>query len=289
MEFNSYWYVGLGILSTLLLIYVYQKTKDPRSLLLFLTMVGLGYIIETVIYNFGHSYQYYPKLIKHDSFYDSNMGAIASNALALPAAATFIATFRKNWLWILYFVSFFAGIEWLFLKLEIYKHNWWKIGYTTLGLLLVYFPLAKVCYRLFFQPLQGKLHSIFLYLIISPVSATLQFIPVMFFSSRYYELGLFDTHSKDTTAFGAIYYLSVCLFYVWIVKQQWKLKWFKYVVTVCLTYVINLILKKAEVLHSQVWWDLAYYVLLSVFVLKFSLIISKHLTSGQKKMPDPGD
>ncbi|MEH7176952.1 hypothetical protein [Neobacillus vireti] len=283
MEFNSYWYLGLGVLSILLLIYVYLKTRNPRSILLFLTMVGLGYIIEAVIYNFGHSYRYYPKLLMYDSFYDSNMGAIASNALALPIAATFIAVLRKNWLWILFFVCLFAGTEWLFLKLDIYKHNWWKIRYTVLGLLLVYFPLAKVFYSLLLQSLQGKLHSILLFLIISPISASFQFTPIMFFSNRYYELGWFETFSEDTTAFSALYYISACLFYVWIAKFPWKLKWLKYVVTPCLMYLLNLFLQKAGILHSQVWWDPWFYLILSVFVLKITVTISKHLTNGPQK------
>ncbi|MEH7250936.1 hypothetical protein V7111_02285 [Neobacillus niacini] len=283
MEFNSFWYLGLAALSILLLIYVYLKTKSNRTLLLFFAMVGFGYIVETVIYNIGHSYQYYPKLIKHDSFYDSNMGAIASNALALPVVATFIAALRKNWLWIIFFVSLFASIEWTFLKLNIYTHNWWKIGYTALGLLLVYFPLAKLFYQLLSRPLQGKLHSIVLFLCVSPISANLQFIPVMFFSIRYYDLGWFDMPSKDTTAFGAIYYLLACLFYVWIAKHHWKLKWFKYVLTPLLIYAVNLLLQKTGILHIQVWWDPWYYVILSVFVLKCTVTISKHLTTGPQK------
>ena len=93
MHENSYWYIGLGILSIFLLVYVYFKTKSTRFLLLFLAMIGLGFLIETVIYNFLFSYQYFPKLIMHDEIYDSNLGAISSNALALPAVATFIAVF----------------------------------------------------------------------------------------------------------------------------------------------------------------------------------------------------
>jgi hypothetical protein len=283
MEFNSYLYLGLGVLSILLLVYVYIKTKNARSLMHFITMVGLGYIIETVIYNFGHSYQYYPKLIKHDWFYDSNMGAIASNALALPAVATFIAALRKTWIWIIFFVSLFAVIEWTFLKLNIYTHNWWKISYTALGLLLFYFPLAKVFYQLLSQPLQGKLHSFFLFLIISPLSANFQFTPIMFFSNRYYELGWFDSRAEDTTAFGAIYYLAVCLFYILVAKHHWNLKWVKYVITVLCTCTANILLQKAGILHSQVWWDPWYYVILSVFVMKMTVITSKHLTNGPQK------
>ena len=282
MEFNSYWYLGLGILSILLLIYVYIKTRSLRSLLVFVTMVGLGYLIEAVIYNFAHSYQYYPKLIKHDSFYDSNMGAIASNALALPAAATFIGAFRKNWIWILFFISLIAGIEWTFLKLNIYSHNWWKISYTSLGL-LVYFHLAKVFYQLLTQPLKGYLHTLFLFLIVSPLAGSFHIMPIMFFSNRYYEPSWFDHRSEDTTAFSAIFYLIACLFYVWIAERHWKFKWLKYVLTALLMYTVNVILQRIGILHSLVWWDFWYYVILSVCVLKLSVTISKHLTYGPPK------
>ncbi len=283
MEFNSFWYLGLAALSILLLIYVYFKTRSTRILLHFITMIGLGYLIETVIYNIGHSYQYYPKLIKHDSIYDSNMGAIASNALALPVVATFIAALRKNWMWILFFVSLFAGIEWTFLKLNIYTHNWWKTSYTVFGLLLFYFPLAKLIYQLLSHPLQGKLHSIILFLSVSPISASLQFIPVMFFSIRYYDLGWFERPSEDTTAFGSIYYLFACLFYVWIAKQHWKLKWLKYALTALLMFAVNLLLQKIGILHSQVWWDPWYYVVLSVFIVKCTVTFSTHIATGPQK------
>jgi hypothetical protein len=112
---NSLWYLGLAILCLILLVYVRFKTGSSRSLLLFMTMVGVGYIIEAVIYNFLRSYQYYPKLIKHNAYWSSNMGSIASNALALPVVATFISTFRKNWMWLIVFTGLFAGIEWLFI------------------------------------------------------------------------------------------------------------------------------------------------------------------------------
>jgi hypothetical protein len=286
MDFNSYWYLGLGILSILLLVYVYIKTRSLRIFLLFVLMVGVGYIIEAVIYNFGHSYQYYPEFIKQNRIYDSNLGAIASNALALPAAATFIAVLRKNWKWIVFFICFFAGVEWLFLKLDIYKHNWWKTGYTSLGLPF-YFVSAKVFYIKLSQPLKEKLHTLLLFLIISPISGTFSFLPIIFFSNRYYELGWFGNFSQDTTAFGAIYYLCASLYHVLILKIHWKRSWQKYVLTPICFYIITVILEKVGILHSQVWWDPWYYVILSVIVLKLTVIISGHLTNGPPKTPNP--
>ncbi|MBV7506165.1 hypothetical protein KW850_12945 [Bacillus sp. sid0103] len=52
MSINSICYLGLGFLSVILLGYVRYKKGIKRSLLLFLAMVGLGYMIEAIIYNF---------------------------------------------------------------------------------------------------------------------------------------------------------------------------------------------------------------------------------------------
>lgn len=279
MHFNSWWYLGLGILSLILLIYTCFKKNWGRCLLLFMIMIGLGYIIEAIIYNFLHSYQYYPKFIKHSSFYDSNLGAIASNAFALPVAATFIATFRKNWFWILAITGIFAGIEWLFLELHIYTHNWWKIGYTALGLPF-YFTMAKVLYQKILFPLSGFMHSIILFLITGTLSGDLHIFPIMFFSNRYYEIGWFKNQAQDTTAFAAIFYLSASFFYVWVAKFHWKNKWIKYVLTVFCMFTVNIILQKVGILYSLVWWDPWYYLILSIIVLKTTVAISKRLSIG---------
>jgi hypothetical protein len=279
LHINSYWYLGLGVLSLILLFYVFIKTKSVRSLFLFLSMVGFGFVIEAVIYNFLHSYQYYPKFIKTDSFYDSNMGAIASNVFALPVVATFIATFRKNWIWILFFVSLFACIEWLFLKLNIYSHYWWQIGFTSIGLPF-YFYMAKLLYQKILLPLNGITHSFVLFLILGPISGILHISPIMLIGSRHYLPGWFSDPAEDTTAFAAIFYLCACLFYVIVAKLKWKFEWMKYVFAALCMWLANFILKKVGILHSYVWWDLWYYILISIVILKLAIVISKQLSIG---------
>ncbi len=183
VNINSYCYLGLGFISIILLFYVCYKTGVRRALLTFMAMVGLGYIIEAVIYNLLDSYQYYPKIIKHNPVYDSNLGAIASNALSLPAVAAYLVAFRKTWLWFVVMIGVFAGIEWTFLELHIYKHHWWKIRYTSLGL-PGYFIFAKILYQKIAQPLKGFSHTLFLYLLVSPFVGTFHIPPIMLFSNR---------------------------------------------------------------------------------------------------------
>ena len=279
VNFNSLPYLGLGFLSIILLIYVCYKKGVKRSLLLFLAMVGLGYLIEAVIYNFFGSYQYYPKLLKHDRIYDSNMGAVASNALALPASATYIALFHKKWRSIVFFTFLFAVVEWGFLKLHIYRHNWWKISYTSFGLPFYYLS-AKFLLKKMVLPLKESLHSLVLFLMVSSIAGTFHILPIMFFSSRYYQFGWWANQSKDTTAFGALFYLCASLFYVFVAKFPYLPKWLKYVITPVCMYAVTIILRKAGILHSLVWWDPWYYIILSIIALWFTVTISNLLTKG---------
>ncbi|MEH7073086.1 hypothetical protein [Neobacillus drentensis] len=279
MNINSLCYLGLGFLSVILLLYVCYIKGIKRSLLLYLAMVGLGYMIEAIIYNFLGSYQYYPKLLKHDRIYDSNMGAIASNFLALPVTATYIASFHRKWLWIAFFTGLFAVIEWVFIKLHIYKHNWWKIGYTSLGLPFYYLS-AKFLIKKMVLPLKGVLHSLVLFLVVGAIQGTFHMIPIMLFSSRYYQLGWWGNPSKDTTAFAAVSYLCATLFYVIVAKIPYLPKWLKYVITPVCMYAVTIILRKSGILHSQVWWDPWYYIIFSIIALWFTESISRCLSKG---------
>lgn len=243
-------------------------------------MVGVSYLIEGVIYVFLESYQYYPHLLQYDPYYDSNMGAIASNFLALPISAVFLAVFRKNWIWIIFFIVIFAGIEWLFLKLHIYKHNWWKIEFTACGL-LVYYPMAKYFHQKILNPLSGIWHYILLNLIIGGILGTLHIVPIMLFNNRYYRPGWFEMVSHDTTAFGVLYYICLSLLIVILTMVNSKRNWFNYVIVFLTVYLATFILSEIGVLHSLVWWDRLYYYLMSIFTMLIAIKFSKYLQMGQ--------
>ncbi|WHY69484.1 hypothetical protein [Neobacillus sp. SuZ13] len=274
---NSYWFFALLISSTILFCFILLKKRNTRTLFLYLTMVGFGYIIETTIFNFLGSYDYNPNIIKRNSFYDSELGAFFSNALSLPVTATLIATFHLNWLWIIFFSGFFVGIEWLFLKLHIYTQHWWKLAYTGLGLPL-YFSLAKVFYKWILHPSRGFKHNLMLYLITGSISASAHILPMLFFLNRFYRPRWFENVGKDSIAFSAIYYLCASLFYCLMIKINWKPKWFKYILTGLFIYTVNQVLEKIGILHSLVWWDQIYYICLALFLIFLVGVIDKRLS-----------
>jgi hypothetical protein len=242
-------------------------------------MIGYGYFIETIIYNFLGSYDYNPNFLKHHSFYDNNLGAFVSNAFCLPVIATLIATFNMNWIWIVLFSGFFTGIEFLFLELHIYSHNWWRLEYTGLGI-AVYFAVGKIFYKWILHPTSGFKHNLILYFISGSISASMHVLPIIFFSNRIYQPGWFENQEKDSIALAAIFYLCASLFYCVMVRVKWKTKWTKYLITGFLMYIVNQILIKVGFLESHVWWDQMYYICLSLLLLLLTGLIDKRLFKG---------
>lgn len=276
MNFNSWWYIGMGVLSLLFLAFVLYRTKSITSLLIFLIMVGVGYIIEFFIYVLFGSYQYFPKIILHNEYYDSNLGAIASNMLALPVAATFIAAFQLSWVWILGITVFFAGVEWMFLKLDLYKHFWWHIAYTAIGLPF-YFKMAKVCYVRMKQPLKPAIHYLLLFSITGGILGTLQTIPIIFFNIRSYQPGWFENPSRDTTAFAALFYIGITLLMIMIIRIKWRRSWLMYVITVTFIFLITISLNTIGIMESYVWWDYLYYMSIHFIGLLIANAVKKRL------------
>jgi len=277
MNDHSVWYLGLAALSLLTLGYACWSVRKVREpLLLFGVVISYGYCIETVIYNFLSSYRYDPDLIHWNAYYDSNTGAIASNALSLPVAAVAIAVLGLGWRGIIGFTLLFGCIEWLFLKLGIYEHYWWRIGYTMLGLPF-YFGAAVWLYPRLARPIRGGLHKLVLYMLTSAIAGSLHIAPIMLFGARSYHPGWFKELGHDTTVFANVLYLSISLFYVMITFIRWRHVWVKYVCAAAVAQTITILLRATGLLKSQLWWDGLYYVVLALLMTWITGALHKQL------------
>jgi len=128
--------------------------------------------------------------------------------------------------------------------------------------------------------MKGKLHSLILYLIVGPFAGSFHILPIMLFTSRYYHFGWWSNQSKNTTAFGAVFYLCASFCYVGMAKFPLFPRWLKYVVTPLCMFAVTIILGKAEILHNLVWWDPWYYIIFSIIALGFTESMSKCIAKG---------
>lgn len=280
MNWNSYWYLGLCSSCLLILTAAFITRRNVHTLLHFLVMVEIAYLIEAVIYIFLGSYEYRPGLIMSNEFYDSHMGAITSNLITVPTLGLLIGLFQLGWGWIILLIGVLAFVEWLFVREGIYTLYWWRIEYTSLGLLF-YFPASRLIHRHLVKPVKGLAHTLFLFLSIGPLSGTLHFLPFMLFSCRMYRPGWYEDAAHDTSAFGIIYYLSIVLFITILAEIRSMPRWMKYVSLELVLMGVTILLAKAHILYSLVWWDPWIYLSFPLGVLWIAETFSSRLTCGQ--------
>lgn len=142
---NRFYYIGLIIVHTLLLFYVFYKRKNRRTVFLtFLSIVGLAFHFEYPLYILK-AYKYKTNIFKNKE-QNNSFGSVLSQALFVPSAAIFISTFKFGWKIKLLFTMYFTLIERSFLKLKIYKNNWWCTTYTSI-MIFTYFFISDAWYR----------------------------------------------------------------------------------------------------------------------------------------------
>lgn len=143
---NSIWYIILAEATVGLLSFVLLKSKQKnRDLGFFFAIVGLVFIIETVVYIFFNAYEYYPKIIPHSPKNDGVVGNLISQ-FSISTAALFICVFNISFKKVVCIGAIFYLIERLFLYLGIYQHYWYKAWITFIGLVIL-FEFVKRWYK----------------------------------------------------------------------------------------------------------------------------------------------
>ncbi|MCL6572245.1 MAG: hypothetical protein K6T88_11260 [Bacillus sp. (in: Bacteria)] len=142
---NSLPFMILFLIHSILLGLIFTKNKNRKQLfILLLSNIGVAYLFEFFVLNLLHAYIYKPKVVKNKVF-DNIFGAVLSQAIFVPFTAVVLTSLRSKWLTKMATATYFVVIEFLFLWLGIYRHNWWKIVYTYL-LLPFYFKWSDLWY-----------------------------------------------------------------------------------------------------------------------------------------------
>lgn len=141
---NTIWFMLLGISTIIELVLIFLKVKNRKLVLaLYLAISGMTFCFEMTIYSYFKAYEYFPKLIPQSPPDDSIAGNLFSQ-FSVSATALFIAVFKLRYYWYVIFAALYGVIEELFIKLDIYKHNWYQTWMTVIGLLLLFWIAKRV-------------------------------------------------------------------------------------------------------------------------------------------------
>ncbi|MDT8861624.1 hypothetical protein N0O92_15505 [Alkalihalobacillus sp. MEB130] len=141
--------LAFGLLSVVhcsLLIFTFLKKRNRKELVMLLfSNISFAYWFEYVVLNVFNAYTYRPNFLKSKRL-DNIFGAILSQAIFIPFTSLFLSAFQKKWAMKFLVTLYFVGVEMLFLRLKIYKTNWWNPLFTSLAI-PVHFYLSDVWYK----------------------------------------------------------------------------------------------------------------------------------------------
>ncbi|MBM7602956.1 hypothetical protein JOC75_000926 [Metabacillus crassostreae] len=206
---NSIPFFILIIIHLGMIMYLLAKKKEKINWFVLLANIGFAYVLEYFVLNIFRGYKYKPAIFKKKAV-DNIFGAILSQGIFIPITATFLTATGANWLWKLVFTTYFYLIEHLFIKLKVYKVNWWRPRYTFL-LLPVAFSISDGMKT----ALEGNkkwAKKLVHYLALSVISVTTLYIPA---SMRKIRFGIGFYHSwREHFILAPLYglYLSFVVF-----------------------------------------------------------------------------
>lgn len=206
MRTSQKYYLTLSLCSIMLFIFTVKKTNhlNRRYLLpLFLALSGINYIFEYFVLVIGKAYKYSPKMFKN-SYYDNILGSNISQLFVVPTSSLIISILNLKYRWSLFFTLVISSIEILFKKKKIYRHYWWKIWYTFIGLQFFFF-LAKF-WRKYLIEMKSKTISILtLFLSVFVTHTTLIFYNISILKTFLFNVNWYKKRYQSSTAFGTIY------------------------------------------------------------------------------------
>lgn len=142
---SAFWYYGLAVISVMLVAASLAHKRNLKLLVLHLAMAGIIHPFEVMVLFVLVGYRYLPGLLPEATF-DNGLGAFVSDLFIVPASAVAINAFSLPWGAIAGIAAALTATDWLYAKIGIYQHFWWKSVYTGAGL-LVYYAISRWMWR----------------------------------------------------------------------------------------------------------------------------------------------
>jgi hypothetical protein len=275
MKPQSIWFIALFAIGIALILIVLIKKKEKILIPFYLAVVGLSFSMEYYIKILLNCYVYYPNLLPN-RYYDDILGANASQAFVIPAVVLFISSYQLNIWYILLFTGIFAGIEQLFLALNIYEHIWWKTWYTVISL-LAFFLIGKKWLSLLKQNKGGVLRFLTLLFACFSFIASLFFYTSVFFHSHAFHIGWVENKARDNLIFSYFFYIPISLIYTCI--SVYLVSPFLKVFGILLLLTIDWIFWRVGITEIYKPWAIWYFPITDILTLLMTYWMYQSLVS----------
>lgn len=245
---NRLLYLSLNFFSILLLIYTFRsKTKKLNKKYfwpLYFAFIGLNYFFEFFVLVVGRAYEYDPKILKK-KYFDSVLGSMVSQLFVVPATSLFMNMFHLKTRWPNFFALLLSfGIERIFVKQKIFKHNWWATPYTTVGLQFFY-----VIARYWTIQVTEKKNRVFevltVFFSVFVCYSTMNFLHVSLFRTCFFNVPLYKNQYRSHVTLFSLYSGLSSIIFIFVVLKNIKRR---AMITVVSFMLLESLLIKAKVI-----------------------------------------
>lgn len=274
---SIYWYlllaiIGIGI--TAFTIYKRRDIKLSTYLVFFLFATCVTWIGEFTVLGLFDSYAYKTGIFA-SPWAQNILGHLILNSTLYPGTAIVVAAYRLGYLGISLITVIYLLLEYLFLKLGIYEHHWWKYYMTALAI-LIYQVLSKTWF-IKMNKMQHRWLRISTFYFVGFVILHYPIPIILLLGKQYYNVNWAPDVYLSSTMFIFFYQLIEALFLVLFicVLNKWYWKFAPFIIA----FVGQGILVYLDILLFKEGWNLfyttlVYFASIATFILieKYSLI-----------------
>jgi len=277
---SIYWYyllaiIGLG--TTAFTVYKRKDIKLSTFLVFFLFSVCVTWIGEFVVLGLFNSYAYKTGIFSNP-WAQNILGHLILNSTFYPGTALLVATCSLEYGWIFLITVLYLLLEYLFLKLGIYEHHWWKYYMTGLAI-FIYQIITKFWFEKI-SKIEYGFYRISTFYFVGFVILHFPIPVILLLGKQYYNVNWVQDRYLSSTMFIFTYQLVETLLLVLFVCALEK--WYWSIVPFITAFVGQVILVKLNILVFQDGWNLfntmiVYFTSIALFILveKYSLIPEK--------------
>lgn len=148
---NTIWYLLLGIATIIELAFAIHKSENKsQTFAFFLTVIGATLFLEEIILIFLQGYVYYPKILTNiGTPFDDVIAGNFFSQFSVSATLVFVTERKMKFYWYFIFAVIYGLVEELFLRLGIFRHNWYQTWMTVVML-----PVAFIIVKMMHQKLK---------------------------------------------------------------------------------------------------------------------------------------
>jgi hypothetical protein len=269
---NTVWYILLSIMSAVSIVLILLKSNNRKFDIGFgLAVLGTTFHAEFSLLVAFNAYRYFPKIF-NDPFLDSVFGNYVSQisgASTVMLAIIYRIPVISNF--IIAVIYFFIDV--LFVKLDVYRHLWFKSWYTFALVFISLFIANKWYHRLLNYP-NPFIYYLTLYLGARALFS-LAIVFKYFFSIEVINIFVFDEFTRDQAfliiLYDSIWIIIAMIIHGLVIKWMWKGVFF-----VFLFIIQYVLIKIAGIITVKNGWFLI-ITLLNIFGSYFSVIVTDYL------------